>query len=216
MNMILRKRLANRGGRRGFTLVEVIVVLVILAILAAIAIPALTGYIDKANLKKFASQLRTQMIAVQTMINEQYAAAGGITTHSGILTDLFQIVTKDPDIPGAYKIALFTKNGIKAYEELTGDTDSFYGKDVDHQNFFQANIDASGNIKWYEYARFGYFENNYLLCVNYVEDIDSSDPITVALKDKWSKQTNGRQNIMASGFTFARYDQIKKTYEKLN
>ncbi|MDO4552010.1 MAG: prepilin-type N-terminal cleavage/methylation domain-containing protein [Bacillota bacterium] len=35
--------------RSGFTLVEVIVVLVILAVLAAIAIPALTGYIDKAN-----------------------------------------------------------------------------------------------------------------------------------------------------------------------
>ena len=35
--------------KKGFTLVELIVVLVILAILAALLIPALTGYIDKAN-----------------------------------------------------------------------------------------------------------------------------------------------------------------------
>jgi prepilin-type N-terminal cleavage/methylation domain-containing protein len=45
--------------RAGFTLVEVIVVLVILAILAAIAIPALTGYIDKAQDKQYIAEHRT-------------------------------------------------------------------------------------------------------------------------------------------------------------
>jgi prepilin-type N-terminal cleavage/methylation domain-containing protein len=51
-----RGTLPNSTGahrRAGFTLVEVIVVLVILALLAAIAIPALTGYIDKAQDKKY-------------------------------------------------------------------------------------------------------------------------------------------------------------------
>ena len=38
--------------KKGFTLVELIVVLVILAILAALLVPALTGYIDKANNEK--------------------------------------------------------------------------------------------------------------------------------------------------------------------
>lgn len=39
-------------SRCGFTLVELIVVLVILAALAALLVPALTGYIDKANKQK--------------------------------------------------------------------------------------------------------------------------------------------------------------------
>jgi prepilin-type N-terminal cleavage/methylation domain-containing protein len=95
MNMILKKQIANgwngadallfpfpRGvarsagvirRRTGFTLVEVIVVLVILAILAAIAIPALTGYIDKAEDKKYIAQARNAVVALRTVIDEEYA-----------------------------------------------------------------------------------------------------------------------------------------------
>jgi prepilin-type N-terminal cleavage/methylation domain-containing protein len=63
-----------RGLRAGFTLVEVIVVLVILAILAAIAIPALTGYIDKAQDKKWIAQARDIVVAVRTLLDESYAS----------------------------------------------------------------------------------------------------------------------------------------------
>ncbi|MDR2162583.1 MAG: prepilin-type N-terminal cleavage/methylation domain-containing protein [Clostridiales Family XIII bacterium] len=78
MNKIMQK-MAPRSvpcrfrARRGFTLVEVIVVLVILAILAAIAIPALTGYIDKANDKRYISDARNAVVAVRTVLNEAYA-----------------------------------------------------------------------------------------------------------------------------------------------
>jgi prepilin-type N-terminal cleavage/methylation domain-containing protein len=58
--------------RTGFTLVEVIVVLVILAILAAIAIPALTGYIDKAEDKKWIAQARNSFVSVRTVLEEAY------------------------------------------------------------------------------------------------------------------------------------------------
>jgi prepilin-type N-terminal cleavage/methylation domain-containing protein len=59
--------------RRGFTLVEVIVVLVILAILAAIAIPALTGYIDKANERKMIAQSHDAVVACRAVLDELYA-----------------------------------------------------------------------------------------------------------------------------------------------
>jgi Tfp pilus assembly protein PilE len=53
--------------------VEVIVVLVILAILAAIAIPALTGYIAKAQDKKWEMKAKDAAVAVRAVLDEAYA-----------------------------------------------------------------------------------------------------------------------------------------------
>lgn len=58
--------------KKGFTLVELIVVLVILAILAALLIPALTGYIDKANKEKTISEARMVLMAAQTATSDAY------------------------------------------------------------------------------------------------------------------------------------------------
>lgn len=65
-------------NKKGFTLVELIVVLVILAILAALLIPALTGYIDKANKEKVVATTRMVVMAAQTEASEKYGlkAAG--------------------------------------------------------------------------------------------------------------------------------------------
>jgi prepilin-type N-terminal cleavage/methylation domain-containing protein len=71
----LRLGVARSARRRaGFTLVEVIVVLVILAILAAIAIPALTGYIAKAQDEQYIAQARNASVAIKTVLNEEYAS----------------------------------------------------------------------------------------------------------------------------------------------
>jgi prepilin-type N-terminal cleavage/methylation domain-containing protein len=57
----------------GFTLVEVIVVIVIIAILAAIGVPALTGYIDKAQDRKYIAEARNRMTALRVVLDEAYA-----------------------------------------------------------------------------------------------------------------------------------------------
>ena len=73
-------------NKKGFTLVELIVVLVILAILAALLIPALTGYIDKANKEKVISETRMVAMAVQTECSEAYGqlkAGDALSTWGG-------------------------------------------------------------------------------------------------------------------------------------
>ena len=67
---------AKVKSKKGFTLVELIVVLVILAILAALLVPALTGYIDKANKEKVVSETRMVVMAVQTVASEAYGQLG--------------------------------------------------------------------------------------------------------------------------------------------
>ena len=54
--------------KKGFTLVELIVVLVILAILAALLIPALTGYIDRANEEKVIAEARMALMAAPRVL----------------------------------------------------------------------------------------------------------------------------------------------------
>ena len=70
----------DKNKKKGFTLVELIVVLAILAILAAMLVPALTGYIDKANEKKVIATARQYYVAAQTVVSEAYANGDEITS----------------------------------------------------------------------------------------------------------------------------------------
>ena len=69
------EKIRKMKNKKGFTLVELIVVLVILAILAALLVPALTGYIDRANNQKIIAETRSVVMAAQTVASEKYATA---------------------------------------------------------------------------------------------------------------------------------------------
>ncbi|MDR2163479.1 MAG: prepilin-type N-terminal cleavage/methylation domain-containing protein [Clostridiales Family XIII bacterium] len=182
MNMILKKRLADRKRRGGFTLVEVIVVLVILAILAAIAIPALTGYIDKAKWRELEHQVRMQRMGMQTMLTEMLVRDGDIKKYSPVdyaTSDrLFREVQQAAN--GAYRAFGFTEKGKLEYEELTGDTKSFAKLNASTVTSICPDIyfDASGAIGAYNF--FNSIDTyggavpaeGYLLAI-YVDELDA-------------------------------------------
>ena len=76
------EKIRKMKNKKGFTLVELIVVLVILVILAALLIPALTGYIDKANKEKVVSECRMVVMAAQTTVSEKYGQGTNKVTFS--------------------------------------------------------------------------------------------------------------------------------------
>lgn len=118
------KKLKNK---KGFTLVELIVVLVILAILAALLVPALTGYIDKANQEKVIAECRSVVMAAQTTASEYYGLNKGLKDSTNndaenVKTALAQIQTlaevptkkgaDNKDVPvWHYQITIGTANG---------------------------------------------------------------------------------------------------------
>lgn len=125
---IMFEKIRKMKNKKGFTLVELIVVLVILAILAALLIPALTGYIDKANKEKVVSECRMVVMAAQTEASEAY---GKVTsTSAGAATTAANITAK------------MDKDNIKSLAEVKG--------------FFDVTIDATGKITKVRYTNSGF------------------------------------------------------------
>lgn len=122
------EKIRKMKNKKGFTLVELIVVLVILAILAALLIPALTGYIDKANKEKVVAECRMVVMAAQTEASEAYGkvtstSAGAATTAEGIT-------------------AKMSKDNIKSLAEVKG--------------FFDVTVDATGKVTKVRYTNSGF------------------------------------------------------------
>lgn len=100
--------------KKGFTLVELIVVLVILAILAALLVPALTGYIDRANNQKVIATTRQVVMAAQTCTSEAYGTTSAGTVVTGALDE-----DSTPKLSDVVKLAEISTDGTNYKNGIT-------------------------------------------------------------------------------------------------
>lgn len=100
------EKIRNLKNKKGFTLVELIVVLVILAILAALLVPALTGYIDRANNEKVIATTRQVVMAAQTCTSEAYGQSSTGTLTTGTLSE-----SSTPKLSDVVKLAEISTDG---------------------------------------------------------------------------------------------------------
>lgn len=105
-------------NKKGFTLVELIVVLVILAILIALLVPALTGYIDKANEKKVLAEAKLALNAAQVTETDAYSAQSTSTTSYQGVTNFDAIAKKTDTGADGKKAAELIKLG-EVKDEVT-------------------------------------------------------------------------------------------------
>jgi prepilin-type N-terminal cleavage/methylation domain-containing protein len=151
MNIINNLKLKNR---KGFTLVEVIVVLVVLAILATIAIPALTGYIDKANQRKLSTEDRDARMAMQTMLIDEIAEGKVNTTDESSVSEM--LVVGDnyffTSLPSGYRVVAINVDEQSALDEWShlseqpGDWDFQNNPNWKYPTYFGIVQEGSGTI----------------------------------------------------------------------
>lgn len=115
------EKIRKMKNKKGFTLVELIVVLVILAILAALLIPALTGYIDKANAEKVVAETRMVVMAIQTESSSTYAK-GVLSDTNKPSTDSIKALAevKGLDSTSSYKAEVSTTGTVLAVQYNNG------------------------------------------------------------------------------------------------
>ena len=134
---VMFEKIRKMKNKKGFTLVELIVVLVILAILAALLIPALTGYIDKANKEKVVSECRMVVMAAQTEASELYGKMNGgvlaFDTTNNPATKYDAAVKSLSETKGDFKIELYNNGSVHTVQYWNSGwtvtyTDGAYGE----------------------------------------------------------------------------------------
>jgi len=116
MTKLILKRQLSKNKKKGFTLIELIVVIVIIAIIAAIAVPALTRYIQNANVRAAQAQAHNIQVVLQAEVTEfyEYTINGDLNggTAATDATGLFQ--GTQPTLPGGVAFPT-TINAVLAY-----------------------------------------------------------------------------------------------------
>ena len=125
-------------GRKGFTLVELIVVLVILSILLAITVPSMTGWIKKARHTQAEVECRACVVAAQTLVSEKYAADTLSAWYGG--TDL-------------------TSGGAAACRQDIFDLAGVSGKSIESVQYDSAAYSVTYLKYWYNAGEYVIYEN---------------------------------------------------------
>ncbi len=130
----------KKNGKKGFTLVELIVVLIILAILAALLVPALKGYIDKAQEKQIEAETRQVVMAAQTIVDEEYAKGENTFTLDTTPTDFTKVkVAELAELPSERIDSITVSSGLvtKVVYKLSGKTCTYKKDSATDQAVFE-------------------------------------------------------------------------------
>lgn len=122
------EKIRKMKNKKGFTLVELIVVLVILAILAALLVPALTGYISKANEEKVVAECRMTVMAIQTQATEIYAADGSVTESA--LSKADSTIRQLAETAGSWTATVGADGQVKSVTYINAGWTTTYSKDA--------------------------------------------------------------------------------------
>jgi hypothetical protein len=174
-------------------------------------------------------QVRTQKVAVQTMIDLQYAEDGGFALHnyaakpSDAPSGEQWLIVGELGTGAGYSFTRLTQDGLASYEELTGDTQTLGAAeplDGKHGRPY-AYTDRAGAIKAYQYIVRNYFPASSAygageLKVYYVENRDSTDAATLAFLAVAATVDPNLPGMLTSGFSaFHRASDGAKEHTKL-
>jgi prepilin-type N-terminal cleavage/methylation domain-containing protein len=202
---------------KGFTLVELIVVIVILGILLALAIPALTGYIKKAERTDAEFRMKTTVTALQAMVDEEYAKNGDFKTYlSGGEPAGSYYAGVSSSYVDTYSFLLSSPEGCAELEALT--TGGAITPADDSMSFYIVSVSPTGRIKSVFCGQSEHFgpesdPNGGELAYYWIEDM--TDPGTAAWLAGVGATFPGILSTFTDGLNSYKANYTFNTFEKL-